>query len=245
VMARRLRLAPERIDVIPRGRDPERLGLRTEERRQRARRSLGVGPETHVILAAARQEHQKGLDLLLEAMPLVLEEVQDVRLVLAGREGHQTTDLKGIVGRLGLDGVVDFLGARNDVAELLSAADVFAFPSRFEGLGSVLIEAMALEAPIVTTDLPPVAEILHPARHALFVPPENARALAEGLVETLRDRGAAATRAHAARRRFLEQYTISAVADRTAEFYERALGEGSARRAHPRGSDPQREAPLA
>ena len=71
VMADRLHIAPSNIVVIPRGRDPEQLGLRTDERRAEARRMLGVGEDERLVLAAGRHFHFKGLDVLVAAMPFV------------------------------------------------------------------------------------------------------------------------------------------------------------------------------
>jgi glycosyltransferase involved in cell wall biosynthesis len=240
VMAERLRIRRDRIDVVPRGRDPQLLGTRTVERRARTREELGIGPEDKLILAAARQEHQKGLDVLLRAMPAVIEKCPRARLVVAGREGNQTLLLESTMARLQLDGAARFLGARGDVPDLLAAADAFAFPSRFEGLGSVLIEAMALEAPIVATELPAIREILHDGEHALLIPAEQPDALASSLVSVLENPGAGAARAGAARRRFLELYTIEAVANGMTRFFERALGSSSGR-PH---TTPNHEAPL-
>lgn len=223
-MAPRLRVPRDRIRVIHRGRDPETLGARTRERRERARASLGAGPGVPLVLVAARQTHQKGLDVLVEAMPRVLAEVPDARLVLAGRDGDATALLRETVARLGLDGAVRFLGVRDDVPDLLAAADAFVLPSRWEGLGSVLLEAMALEAPIVVSDLPAVREVLSDRETALLVPPEQPEALARAIVDTLGGPDAAAGRAARARGDFLARFTVEAVTRQTVELYEEALG---------------------
>jgi glycosyltransferase involved in cell wall biosynthesis len=141
-----------------------------------------------------------------------------------GRDGGMTPELHAIVDRLGLGEPVMFLGLRDDVPELLCAADVFVFPSRWEGLGSVLLEAMALEAPIVATDIPPIREaVAGDGAVASLVPVEDEAALAGAVVETLGDRAGSAERAAAGRRRFLERFTISPVADGMVAFYRRAL----------------------
>jgi glycosyltransferase involved in cell wall biosynthesis len=181
-------------------------------------------PATPLIFAAARQEHQKGLDVLLEAMPSVLEHRPDARLVIAGRPGNQSPLLEASAERLGLGERARFLGVRPDVAELLCAADVFVVPSRWEGFGSVLIEAMALEAPIVVSDLPPVREVLPDEDHARFVAPGQPATLAAAIVATLADVEGAARRAEVARTRFLQRYTIDRVAGEMAAFYRRAQG---------------------
>jgi glycosyltransferase involved in cell wall biosynthesis len=223
VMASRLHVPRDRLEVIPRGRDPVRLGRRTPERHARVRAGLGVPPETALLVAVARQEHQKGLDALLEALPDVLGQVPGVRLVVAGRDGNQTPRLRETVRRLGLDRTVAFLGPRDDVADLLCAADTVVIPSRWEGLSNVLIEAMALEAPVVASDLPTLADAVSDGETAILVPPAAPAPLATAIVATLADPAAARLRAQRARERFLGNFTVDRVADAMLAFYERAL----------------------
>lgn len=221
-MAERLRVPRNRIDVIPRGRDPVRLGRRSAERAREARARLGLG-NGPIVLAVARHERQKGIDVLLDAFPSVLERVPGALLVVAGREGNETAALRRRAAGLGIAGSVRLLGQRADVPDLLSAADAFAFPSRWEGLGSVLLEAMALEAPIVASDLPALREVVAHGETALLVPPGDGAALADQLVAAVTDHGASAKRAEAARSRFLDRYTIDRVVAEMLAFYRRAL----------------------
>lgn len=222
VMARRLVVRRDRIDVVPRGRDPERLaGAR--KRRDEIRTELGLAADTPVVLAAARQEFQKGLDVLLEAFGVVRMTVPEAVLVLAGPPGKETERLRTAAEAVGGDESVRFLGERRDVPELMGAADVFVLASRWEGLGSVVIEAMGCGTPVVTTDLPPVREIVGSEACAALVPPEDAFALAAALTEALTDRAAAEARAEAALSRFRDTFTVDRVCDRMVAFYERAL----------------------
>jgi glycosyltransferase involved in cell wall biosynthesis len=225
VMGRRLRIPADRIDVIPRGRDPGTLGTRNDERRDRVRGALGVGPHEPIVLAAGRHEYQKGLDVLLQAVPAILQAVPGTRLLVAGREGNKTPMLRAMAERSGLGPAVRFLGVRSDVPDLMCAADAFVFPSRWEGLGGVVIEAMALEAPIVASDLPAIREIVG-HEGARLVPSGDPNALAAALIEALTDRREASARARTARIRFLERYTIDRVAHQMLAFYDRALGVG-------------------
>jgi glycosyltransferase involved in cell wall biosynthesis len=221
-MSRRLRVPRHRVDVIPRGRDPARLGQRDPLRRARVRAELGVNETSPLLLAVARHEHQKGLDVLLEAMPRVLSEEPRVRLLVAGREGNQTALLRAMADRLGLNGATTLLGAREDVADLLCAADVMVIPSRWEGLSSVLIEAMAMQAPVVASDLPTIRDAVSDGDTARLVPAGDPVRLAAALTTTLGD-PAAAERAQRAHRRFLEHFTIDHVVDQMHAFYQRAL----------------------
>jgi glycosyltransferase involved in cell wall biosynthesis len=223
VMTRRLHLRRSRVEVVPRGRDPELLGRRTGDRRARARAGLGVEPEQPVVLAAGRHEAQKGLDTLVEAVPAVLADVPTARFLVAGREGTQTPRLRALTERLGVQDAVRFLGARTDVYELLCAADVFAFPTRWEGMPGAILEAMALRAPIVASDLPPVREAVRDGVSARLVPPDRPEALAKAVVDTLHDPEGAAERAARAEADFQAHFTIGRAADGMLAFYGRAL----------------------
>lgn len=229
-MAARLRIPRDRIDTIPRGRSAEALGRRTPERRQRAREALGVGPRQSLVLAAARQDYQKGLDVLLEAMALASVRRPEMQLVIAGRPGPETPKLQAAVERLGLHHLVRFLGLRTDLPDLLCAADVFVTPSRWEGMGGVLLEAMALEAPIVASDLPTLREALPDGDFGCFATPNEPEDFASAIDSVLSDPAGAAARAVRARERFVERFTVERVAEQMADFYSRAVN------GHPSGS---------
>lgn len=229
VMSRRLAVRRSLIDVVPRGRDGALLAA-ARGRRARTRAELGLAKDVPVLLAAARQEHQKGLDVLLTAFARVRREVPDAVLLLAGPEGSRTPALRELAARVGGTGdfagvaeAVRFMGHRDDVPDLMGAADVFVLPSRWEGLGSVLIEAMGVGTPIVASDLPPVREITGSGDCATLVPPDSPDALAAALCSALTEREKTGMRAAAALRRFGEEYTIDSVCDRMVAFYERAI----------------------
>ena len=225
VMARRLLVSRSRMDVVPRGRDPEVLGMRTPERTARGRATMGAVSGDRLLLAVARHEFSKGLDILFRAFPLVLAEAPDARLLVAGGEGGQTSELRALASELSLGNAVTFLGSRSDVADLLCAADLFILPSRREGFPGALLEAMALEAPIVATNIPPVREAVVSGEHALLVPPDSAEALAAAVVTALESPQACRQRAGAARARFHDCFTIERAADGMVRFYEAALSQ--------------------
>ena len=222
VMARRLFIPRATIEVVPRGRNPVELGRRTVERRARARAQLEVPEGAKLLVALARQEHQKGLDVLLDALPRLLSRHPDAHLVIGGRAGNQTPLLQAKLDDLRLKSAARFIGIRRDVGDVLAAADLFVLPSRWEGLGSVLLEAMALEAPIIASDLPPVREVV--GDHARLVAPGRPDRLAETLAMALDDPEAAADRARHGRKRFLERFTTEHVSGQMAAFYRRVLG---------------------
>ncbi|MDQ1520742.1 MAG: hypothetical protein QOI55_1815 [Actinomycetota bacterium] len=222
VMAARLRVPRDRIDVIPRGRDPRQLGERSEARRVAARAAVGAGDRDRVVLAVGRHEYQKGYDVLLRAFAGVKEAHPNATLLIAGRETTTTPALRALADSLGHHSSVRFLGVREDVGELLCAADVFAFPSRWEGMPGGVLEAMALETPIVASDIGPVREVLGDPPLGCLVPVDDVEALSRAIRLALHEPIDAA-RTAAARARFLERFTIDAVAEEMVRFYARAI----------------------
>ena len=223
VMSERLRVPREKIDVIHRGRDPEELGSRTPDRRARVRASLRLLEGDFVLLAVARQERQKGIDVALQAMPKILDAIPNARLLIAGREGNDTPRLRSMVDDLRLGQAVDSLGVRADIGDLLCAADVFVLPSRWEGFPGAALEAMALEAPIVATDLPMVREAVGDEGSACLVAVDRPDDLAAAVITISTDPDAARERTSAALERFYALFTIERAAERMVAFYHRAL----------------------
>ncbi|MDA7980506.1 MAG: glycosyltransferase family 4 protein, partial [Pirellulales bacterium] len=147
-----LGLAPDCVDVIYRGRCPSTFTAMSRERIAVVRRDLRICNGASIILNVARCVEHKGQADLLQAMPRVLNGHPATQLLIAG-DGPFRTRLKELISRLGLDRNVTLLGNRNDVADLLAVADVFAFPSHWEGQGGALIEAMFSATPIVASDI--------------------------------------------------------------------------------------------
>lgn len=130
VIGRRLGVPQRRIDVIPRGWSADQFGRRTDERRRAARSMLGVDDDRPLVMAAARYEYQKGLDLLIDAFPHIREAVPSATLRIGGRAGNGTLRIMAALERADLDADATLLGQRDDVADLMRAADVWCVPSR-------------------------------------------------------------------------------------------------------------------
>lgn len=113
-----------------------------------------------------------------------------VHLLIVG-DGAERAALEARVGALGLRDTVQFLGRRDDVSSLLRAADVFAFPSRTEGLPNALLEAMAAGCAIVATDVPGCRDLIQHDATGLLVPYGDTCALADAIAVLLRDTGLA------------------------------------------------------
>lgn len=221
--ARDLGLAPERITVIERGRDPARLGGPSAERRRRARAALGLAEEAEVVLNVGRQDPQKGQRFLLEAIARLVSARPRLVLLVAGRRGTSSDELEALRDQLGLGEKVRFLGHRDDVPELLAAADVFAFPSLFEGLPGAVIEAMALGLPVVAARIPPLYEVVEEGHSALLVDPTSPIELAAAMARVLEDAVFARALGERGAEIFTERFTLERSARRMAELYRRLV----------------------
>jgi glycosyltransferase involved in cell wall biosynthesis len=145
-----------------------------------------------------------------------------VRFRIVG-DGPLRESLESQSRALGVDGIVEFLGARNDVPAQLRHFDLFVLPSLWEGLPYVLLEAMAAGLPIVTTDVDGVREVITDGREGIVVPSRNARALADAIVGLM---------ANSARRSRLgvngaqgvkERFSLDAMIEQTVDVYSRAM----------------------
>lgn len=221
---RDLGVRQERITVVERGRDEDRLGYPGRRRRLLARQRLGLGDHDEVLVSVGRQEFQKGHRYLLEAVPRLLDRRPAVTVLLAGRRGNATEELEGLHRTLRLGDRVRLLGVRDDVPELLAAADLFVFPSLYEGLGGVLIEAMALGVPILASDLPAIREVVERGGNAVLVPRANARRLADAMADLLAEPDTRARFAKRSREIFEARFTIDRSARGMAELYRRVAG---------------------
>jgi glycosyltransferase involved in cell wall biosynthesis len=166
----------------------------------------------------------KDLDTLVSAFVRVLRTKPSARLLLAGRQGAATAALERQIEGLGLRSSVTLLGQRRDVAELLCAADVFVLSSRREGMPGSVIEAMALEVPIVATNLPQVREVVG-TDGALLIRPGDLDAYAGGILRCLEQREATSQRVQRALVRFQQRFTITETARQMRSFYEDSLPE--------------------
>ena len=144
------------LRVVHDGVDPTRA--RAGDRR-RGRESLSLAYDEPLLLCIATLTDHKGHTFLLQAMPAVLAKFPQVRLMLAG-DGELRDALEAETRRLGISQTVAFLGFRDDVPDLLRAADLFVIPSHMEGLCSTLIDAMFARVPIVATRAGGIPEVL-------------------------------------------------------------------------------------
>lgn len=178
-----LGIARNKMNVIYRGRHDNSYSR--DRQRTRLSEEVGLDKEKVWLLQVGRQEFQKGHLHTLSALKLVQDITKKkIEVVFLGREGNASEDIKQFLNKNDLGVKVHFLGHRSDVPQFMRAADVFLFPSVYEGLGGALIEAQAACLPVICSDIPVLNEVVEDKKNALMFEVGNEGKLAEK-IETL------------------------------------------------------------
>jgi glycosyltransferase involved in cell wall biosynthesis len=226
VMGPRLKIPADRIKVVYRGRDASRMGSATLDRRLRVRAALSIGSATPLVLSVGRVDRQKGVETTIAAFEHLVTQVPNAVLLLAGRPGNAS----GVAeSRAQETPGIRVLGHRTDVPDLMCAADVLSFPSRWEGLPGTLIEAMAMRLGFVASDIPPVAEVLGNVSWPL-VTPDDPVSLASALALVLRGGPLNDARRDAGEKRFRALFTAEAASEGMVKLYQDVLQRSHRRR---------------
>lgn len=188
------------------------------------RASLGLPAGSPLVLWTGRLDPIKGLYFLIEAFSTIAAR-HDAHLLLAGT-GPLRDQVTEWVARRSLQGRIHLLGARSDVPSLLKTADVFAFPSRSEGLPNALLEAMAARRPIVTTDVPGCRDVIQHLQTGLVVPYADTTALSDALTTLLTDGVLARRLAASAGDAVARHWTAEAMYDAYERVYREACTAG-------------------
>lgn len=230
---------PEAVTVVPNGIDETRFVRRPAER-EPMRRELGIQSEEVVVGAVGRLERQKRFDLLMRAFAELRARHPHLRLLIAG-DGGLGPELRRLRDELGLGDDCRLLGHQPDISRLHHAFDLFVQASDDEGSPNVVLEAMAMETPIVATDVGGTADILLDGRDGLIVPPGDLQRLTAAIDRCLTDFSSAHTRAVAARRRVEAELSFERRMARVERIYdEMADGMPASRRGTHRGPASQR-----
>lgn len=148
--------------------------------------SLGLNSRDLVVGTVGWLLPIKGPMYLLKAMEGVWQSHPDTSLVYVGK-GDLEEELKKEAFRIGVSDRVTFLGWRDDVPEIMQLLDIFVLPSLNEGMGRVLVEAMAAGKAIVASDTGGIPDLIIHGHNGLLVPPEDSSRLAEAIITLLKD----------------------------------------------------------
>ena len=207
----------EQYAVVPSG-VPTRALREGAASRAEARARLGLPADAYVVAGVGRFVPIKGFDLLVAALGDLVAQVPNAHVVLIG-DGVERGALEAQAAALGVTARLHISGAVTDVVGLLPAADVLAAPSRNEGMGRVLVEAMALGLPVVGTRVGGIGDVILDGECGLLVPPEDPAALAAALIDLGQDLGRRAKLGEGARPR-AEDFSITVAAMAMRSIYD-------------------------
>lgn len=214
--------SPGRVSVILNGIDPS-AHRRVADRRAGVRASLGFSADDYVIGAVGRVEQQKRFDQLIDAVAPLMGERTNLHLVIAG-SGSLLDAIRAAAAARGIGDRCHLLGHRSDVADLHHAFDLFVQSSEYEGTPNAVLEAMAMETPLVATRAGGTDELFDDGVHGLLVPVGDVGALRDAVRRAIDDPASATARARAARERIETELSFATRTRRLERVYQELVG---------------------
>lgn len=209
----------DKMVVIPSGIDTDRFApLGPGDYKAR----LGLPGDAPVVGIVTRMRVRKGVEEFLQAMAVVRRAQPAARAVIVG-EGTMDATLQALVAELGLSAHVHLLGRRADMPEVLSAFDLFVLSSHDEGMSNAILEAMAMEQPVVATDVGGTGEVVEEGRTGHLVPAKDPAALAAAIVAVLADPARARAMGMRGRAVVVERYSARTMVRQMEGLYTQLL----------------------
>lgn len=217
--------ATARIQTVYNGVDPSAFPSQPD--RQTVRQELGTtqGP---LLVTIGRLTDQKGHRYLLQTLPRLLETWPQLCCVFVG-EGELRDALHDMAIDLGVEQACRFVGVREDIADILAAADLFVLPSLSEGFPFVLLEALAMGRPVVASRVNGVPELIEDHKTGLLVPPRDPQALVAAIREVLHDPIVASKMGADGRAVVQERFTVDRMVANTTAIFDAALQDAGVR----------------
>lgn len=213
----------DKVDIIANGIDFRSLHRASPEIIQRLRKRHAPNGE-RLLYFVGRTTFEKGLHVLIEAMPKIVARYPNVRLLAGGKNSEKYLPM---AQELGVDQSINFLGYIDDEERdhLYQVVDGAIFPSLYEPFGIVALEAMALGCNVITTDVGGLGEVVHHTENGLTVFPNDPDSIAWAVNQLFRDPEAARLRRRRAMQEVRDLYNWSLIAQQTAYLYAEIIRE--------------------
>ncbi|MDW8106698.1 MAG: glycosyltransferase family 4 protein [Armatimonadota bacterium] len=215
----------DKIDVIPNGIRAEKFRFEFPEAERTAFRAQFAAPDQPLIFFVGRMVREKGVQVLLQALPIVRAEVPNAKLVIVG--GGYRAHLEEFVRFCHLQHAVQFTGfiPDSDLLRLYRVVDVAVYPSLYEPFGIVALEAMAAGTPVVVSDAGGLKEVVQHEQTGIITWAGNPESLAWGILRVLQDPEGARRRAQRALKVVQHTYNWRKIAEQTRAVYRRVWAE--------------------
>jgi glycosyltransferase involved in cell wall biosynthesis len=217
----------DKIDIVPNGVETSRFD-RLEGQDHSQCRNMYALPSEQILFSVGRIVFEKGLHVLIKAMPLILAQQPSAKLVIAGK-GPELDSLRSLAWRLGVGEKVLLTGfiSDEDRDRLFKISDCAVFPSLYEPFGIVALEAMAARCPVVVTEVGGLQDVVQHAETGITVYSDDPNSLAWGILHTLQYPNWAAVRVENAYGTVREEYNWDRIARMTASVYARIVAEAA------------------
>lgn len=213
------RLLRKRAVIMHNAVDTTRFVKLTQDEIANKRQDLGIAAGGPVVGSVGRLAKQKGYYHFIEAAAILARAATDIRFLLVGG-GEEEHALRALVQKLGLTDNFIFTGARDDAAQLLQIMDVFVSSSLWEGLPTVILEAMLAGVPVVATAVAGTIELVEDGVTGVLTTPADSLGLSNAVLAVLQQPESARAMAQRAHQFVLANYDIRIVARRQEVFYQ-------------------------
>ncbi len=219
-------ILPEKVITLHDAVDTNQFSLSGVDR-NKVRNEFGYTNEQVVIGFVGRFSPGKGQEEFIEAAAILKNKYPHVRFLMVGEasygEPQYFHDMKAMASRLGLDDVVTFAGFRRDIPEVMASFDIFAMPSHAESFGVVLIEAMAMERPVVSINTDGVLDVVVDGVTGIYVHPRKSNELAAAIGKLIENPSMRSQYGKAGRTRVLELFDQNKQITKIEEIYDEVL----------------------
>jgi glycosyltransferase involved in cell wall biosynthesis len=215
---------PERCLLVENAIDTDQYARRSSSTAAKA--ALGLPSDRPIVGAVGRLSEEKGFDRLILAADRLLASGLNLHLVIIG-EGDQRAKLAALIARLGRQDAIRLVGYQSAMAPWYEALDAFVLSSLREGLPNVLLEAMALEVPVIATRVAGVPRLIEDGINGLVVEPDDVTGLTAALRQVLETPPLRSRMAGAGRRTIEERYSFAVRMDKIRRIYDDLLGSDS------------------
>jgi glycosyltransferase involved in cell wall biosynthesis len=225
-----INVSPDIITRITNGVDGQRFKPASPEQRRGWRLKMGLKEETPVILFSSRLVKRKGLDILLDAWPIIIKGRPDAHLFVVGSGNDQRDSIEKLMKKKVVnEGLkqITFVGASKNPESFLAIADIFVFPSRLEGFPNALIEAMAAGIAVVASRIGGVIAVLRGHTCGLTFMPEDSNDVAQKVLDLLQDSKFVGKIGKEAREFILNAYSFQLVSKQYYNLYSHLMGSNS------------------
>ena len=224
-------LDPRKIFRIPGGVDLSKYRQVDDGERIQIRQKLGLKPDGKFIVFVGNSVARKGLDVLIKAFLQILSKVIDTELLIIGPcdfsdpAYKMASDLKDELKAADYLSHVHWIGRVDNVHDYMRASDIFCLPTRLEGFGIVIVEAMAVGLPVVVSRLEGVTtDIIRSDREGILIDDHNPKHYAEAILRLLKNPDIANAMGETARKQAVAEFSLEYVVERHAQLYRELAG---------------------